>query len=556
MQALETLLKEEKSTPWSQIKSGELADLLFQVAENFYIEGDFLVSDTAAHMGVTPTSVWFEVIFPSVWGLLSTATFLNSPDRRQIPLGQLPIVIPKANKLLGKHQAVSMMPSNNFDRLFFPGFSGYLFLGDSQDKITINSFGGLALCLLPFNSLSIGVLDILHLLCHGPYRVVAKFSEKNEFLRPHLENIFSPLILMKALKIVEGGVEVGSRLIAQPRFDRIHLTGSRQTSDAIKKNIGSKLFTSELGGVTPVIIFPEVIKDQKLLCYAARQLTYGALANNGQHCVSYQVIIVPESGQAALSKVLISEMGLKCSAADQHSPKRLLIDEMATMKAKRIVDNAIQCGATACPSPCEPNGRQFPVTLITGITTEMKIFQEEIFGPIVGIMSLPDHDFANEAVKIMNHPRLLGDLGASLYTANPDSEKIHQTVCHLKHGIIGINCYPGLAFATSLPWGAGVEGSSGKGWVHNYQFLTESYFHKVVIKTSLKPNGFGFIKWEDPWLHNVSNQAALRLAKSIVNATIAFFKKQSIRFMAALIIMLPSLVLREIIAYKKDCIKE
>ena len=101
MQALETLLKEEKSTPWSQIKSGELADLLFQVAENFYIEGDFLVSDTAAHMGVTPTSVWFEVIFPSVWGLLSTATFLNSPDRRKIPLGQLPIVIPKANKLLG-----------------------------------------------------------------------------------------------------------------------------------------------------------------------------------------------------------------------------------------------------------------------------------------------------------------------------------------------------------------------------------------------------------------------------------------------------------------------
>ena len=77
-----------------------------------------------------------------------------------------------------------------------------------------------------------------------------------------------------------------------------------------------------------------------------------------------------------------------------------------------------------------------------------------------------------------------------------------------------------------------------------------------MIKTSLKPNGFGFIKWEDPWLHNVSNQATLRLAKSIVNATIAFFKKQSIRFMAALIIMLPSLVLREIIAYKKDCIKE
>ena len=555
MQALKTLLEEEKSTPWSQTKSGELADLLFQVAEGFYIEGDVLVSDTAAHMGVTPTSVWFEVIFPSVWGLLSTATFLNSPNRRKIPLGQLPKVIPKANKLLGKHPAVGMMPSNNFDRLFFPGFSGYLLLGAGQDKIAIDSFGGLALCLLPFNSVSIGVLDILHLLCNGPYRVVAKFSEKIDFLLPHLENIFSPLILMKALTFVEGGVEVGSRLISQPEFDRIHLTGSRQTSDAIRKIIGSKLFTSELGGVTPVIIFPEVIKDQKLLCYAARQLTYGALANNGQHCVSYQVIIVPESGRITLSKALISEMGLKCSA-DQNPPKRLLIDEVATVKAKRIVDNAIQFGATAYPSPCEPRGREFPVTLITGITTEMKIFQEEIFGPVVGIMSLPDHDFANEAVRIMNHPSLFGDLGVSLYTADPDSEKIHQTVCHLKHGIVGINCYPGLAFATSLPWGAGVEGSSGKGWVHNYQFLTESYFHKVVIKTSLGPKGFGFIEWEDPWLHNVSNQATLRLAKSIVNATLAFFKKQPIRFLAAQMIMLPSLALREIIAYKQDYIKE
>ena len=127
MRALDTLLDEEKSTPWSQTKSETLANQLLEVAESFYIQGDVLASETAYHMGVTPTSVWFEVIFPSVWGLLSTAAFLNSPDKKDISLGQLPTIVPKADKLLGNYPVVSLVPSNNFQRLFLPGFSGYLF---------------------------------------------------------------------------------------------------------------------------------------------------------------------------------------------------------------------------------------------------------------------------------------------------------------------------------------------------------------------------------------------------------------------------------------------
>src|SRR5262245_62790847 len=114
----------------------------------------------------------------------------------------------------------------------------------------------------------------------------------------------------------------------------------------------------------------------------------------------------------------------------------------------------------------------------------MRIFRDEAFGPILGLLPIPDDNFGERVLALANSKDLRGDLGISPFTSVPSAHDIEQIAAKLRHGIVMINAYPGVAFATSVPWGAGVQGLSGRGWVHNYGFLPETCLEKVVISTS------------------------------------------------------------------------
>jgi len=543
-------MEAEQSSPWAKTTTRVFAGQLAEIAESFYTHGDELATETARHMGVTPTSVWLEVIFPSVWGFLSMYSFLKSME--DIPLSNLTAVEPTSADMLCGIPALHLLPANIFQSMILPDFSGYVLLRTPKNEGSVRILEkGLALCLLPFNLASIGALDILQLLAHGPMRVVAKLSEKVNFIKPYFEKIFSPLLLTKALVFVEGGPEVGSWLAGRSEFGRIHLTGSGRTADAVQELVGVERLTCELGGVTPAIILPEVFQNDQLLRQAARQVAFGALANNGQHCVSYQVVMVAESQQVTFRKALGFEMGLTVSTGASQL-MRTLVDDSAAARVGELVEDARRLGALVNPDACYPQGRQFPVTLLHGVTDQMRIFREEVFGPVVGIMSLPDHEFADQAISKANQPALSGDLGASLFTNQPDSFLVHKLAGQLKHGIVAINSYPGVAFATSLPWGAGPGKASGRGWVHNYQFLAESFIQKVVLSAPLGRKGPRPFVWEDPWLPNVSGPNTLRFARSLVRSTLAFFKKQPLRLLASQSTMISTLLFRELTSRRQD----
>ena len=171
----------------------------------------------------------------------------------------------------------------------------------------------LALCLLPFNLASIGVLDIAHLLCKQQQRVIAKVSEKVEFVGPLLERILAPFIEANALRLVYGGPDVGAWLAARPEFSHIHLTGSARTAAAVAQVAGQQKLTAELGGVTLAIVFPDALQTEADRRQVARQVAFGALANNGQHCVSFQMVLVPASEHTAFERMLSQEFRLASS---------------------------------------------------------------------------------------------------------------------------------------------------------------------------------------------------------------------------------------------------
>ena len=153
---------------------------------------------------------------------------------------------------------------------------------------------------------------------------------------------------------------------------------------------------------------------------------------------------------------------------------RKLIDRTAAQRLESLLKDAQAKGGQLNPSNPRADGKRFPVSLVTGMNQQMRLFQEEAFGPVVGVMGLPDKDFAQHALRMANSSELSGDLAASLFTSQPESQQTRRIAWELKQGIVAVNTYPGVAFATSLPWGAGPAGLSGRGWVHNYQFVTRS----------------------------------------------------------------------------------
>jgi acyl-CoA reductase-like NAD-dependent aldehyde dehydrogenase len=543
---LKALVDEERHSAWNQTPVQQVARLLDRVAGLFFVHGDALAYETAERMGVTPGEVWFEVVFPSVWGVLSTRCGILKRAESFSPLESVtPALTRRQLTTLAGRTALRMLPANWLERLLLPGFSGCVVLrrrpGDPKQPREFrevrseSSKGPLALCLLPFNLASIGALDIVHLLCYRQQRVVAKISEKVEFVGPHLEKIFEPLIRLKALQFVSGGPEVGSWLAGRPEFSHVHLTGSARTAAAVEQVVGRERLTSELGGVTAAIVLPDALSDDQRLRQTARQVAFGALANNGQHCVSFQLAFVPASKEDAFAQALWAEMTLAARRDPEGNGSRRLIDASSAKRLERLIDDAISLGARVVPEVASANQRHFPACLIQGINEKMRLLREEAFGPIVGLLALPDDDFVQQALRLAGSAELYGDLGISLFTSAPNSPETERIAAELRHGIVTVNTYPGVAFATSVAWGAGLQGLSGHGWVHNYSFVPEGEIEKVVLSTSLGRKGWGPIRWEDPWLLNLTGDRSIKVARTLVRLALAFFRKERRKLLSSLL---------------------
>ncbi len=544
---LRDLRDAEQAKPWKEENASFVVRLLNEVADLFWVCGDALASETAIRMGVTETDVWLETIFPSVWGLLSAARGIGAATHPSEPLSacRLPAVGFSRTRFAGQ-DAIQLLPNNAFERCLLPGFRGYALMSEGRSRTSVPpAEPGLALCLLPFNLASIGVLDIVHLLCSRQRRVVAKISERVEFIGPHLERILRPLIAANALRLVYGGPDVGAALSTNPSFSHIHSTGSISSGRAVTQAVGSERLSMELGGVTLAIIFPDALGSSQDLRQVARQVAFGALANNGQHCVSFQVAIVPAAMETVFSEVLWREM-IQASRRDGGDERGCeLVDAAAAHRLEAFASELKKEGARLTPINPRASSRMFPATLVQGIHSTMAVFKEEAFGPIIGVMSLPEIGFGERALELANSSDLTGDLGLGLFTATPDSSSIRKFARQLRHGIVAINTYPGVAFAMPLPWGAGRMGLSGSGWVHNYWFLPEQEIEKVVLTAPLGRKGLGPLKWEDPWLLNVSGANTVAFAKALVGATLGYFQKRPSRFVIAQAGLLSAMARRE-----------
>ena len=259
------------------------------------------------------------------------------------------------------------------------------------------------------------------------------------------------------LNIVPGpGGTAGQRLIEHPGVDKIAFTGSVEVGKRVAAACapGLKRLTLELGGKSPNVVFADGDLEA-----AARGALSGIFYGKGEVCAAGSRLLVEASAHDALVQT-IAEKAKKMVAGDPLNPKtRLgsLVSEEQRRSVMGYVEKAQAEGATLVagghPTAVNGAGAFHEATIFDGVTPEMTIAREEIFGPVLSVLTFRDEA---EAAAIGN--ATVYGLAAGVWTR--DVSKAHRMARVLKAGTVWINTYN--FYDPALPFGGFKQSGFGR----------------------------------------------------------------------------------------------
>ncbi|MFO0202530.1 MAG: aldehyde dehydrogenase family protein, partial [Alphaproteobacteria bacterium] len=241
------------------------------------------------------------------------------------------------------------------------------------------------------------------------------------------------------LQIVIGkGSEVGKLLAAHPAVRVLSLTGSTSTGSSLMAAAsgGIKRVSLELGGNAPFIVLPDADLE-----FTAEQLVRLKLFVSGQVCVTANRIFVHHEienrfTQIVAEKIAAAKVGDGLQEGVDAGP---LIHRIACGEVGSLVDAAVAGGAKVVVrnesyqrEAALQEGSFYPPTLLSGVTDQMAIAQQEIFGPILPILS---YSRVSDAVQRANET----PFGLAAYVYGKDIANCHAVARGLEVGIVGVN---------------------------------------------------------------------------------------------------------------------
>jgi len=231
-------------------------------------------------------------------------------------------------------------------------------------------------------------------------RVMIKPSE----LVPRFSALLKEVISTKfdATEIVVTGIEDDiSQAFASLPFDHLIFTGSTRVGRLVAEAAGRNLtpITLELGGKSPAIV------DRSAdLGEAAERIAYAKLVNAGQTCIAPDYALVPEASVQDFAEKVQASMRRMFGTDPANKDYTSIVSDRHYQRLESLVTDAAAKGAriVQAAKPDDPawkTKRKFPPTIVIGVTPDMTIMQEEIFGPLLPILGYKD---ATEPVSYIN----------------------------------------------------------------------------------------------------------------------------------------------------------
>lgn len=269
-----------------------------------------------------------------------------------------------------------------------------------------------------------------------------------EYLDRAMESVDAPAGLANV--ITGSGKTVGDMFCQHDAIEAISFTGSTAVGKYLAANSGMTELTLELGGNDPTIVWDDADIEQ-----TATQLISGACSNAGQVCNSVERVIAHEAIEDELIEALVAEANSLSigDPFDEGTDIAALISDEESENVGRILEETRDAGATV---ECGGNydGRQFEPTVLSGVTPEMPAAKEEVFGPLVPVLSVRDFD---EAIEEANNTEY--GLEAGLFTQDIDRAK--RAADEIDAGAVNINTVSGFR-TDHMPYGGFKDSGVGK----------------------------------------------------------------------------------------------
>lgn len=254
--------------------------------------------------------------------------------------------------------------------------------------------------------------------------------------------------------VVGSSSDIGNELTSNPTVRKLSFTGSTEVGKLLEAQCVPTLkkTSMELGGNAPFIVFDDADLDS-----AVQGAMISKYRNSGQTCVCSNRILVQSSVAEAFTQKLVAaaealNLGNGLTDGVDLGP---LVNARAVQDVDALVKATIEAGAAvACGgSPSELGGNFYSPTVLTGVTPDMAVFRNEIFGPVAPVTTFETEE---EAIQLANDT----EFGLASYFYTRDIGRVWRVSEALDYGIVGIN--EGIISNEMAPFGGVKESGSGR----------------------------------------------------------------------------------------------
>jgi aldehyde dehydrogenase (NAD+) len=296
--------------------------------------------------------------------------------------------------------------------------------------------------------------------------VVCKPSEVAPASSAALARILPEYVDTDAVAVVEGGIPETTALLEQ-RWDHILYTGNGAVGRIVAAAAAKHLtpVTLELGGKSPVI----VARDANIKLAASR-VAFAKFLNSGQTCVAADHVYVHRDVEQQFLAALRAEIAQRYGPAPQESRDfGRMVNVSHTQRVKNLLDQGGY--EVVCGGEVDVERRYVAPTVLRGVSPHAAVMGEEIFGPVLPVLTFDDLTEVTAAINA-------GDKPLALYVFTASDETVEQVLSSTSSGGVCVNDAISHLLVSSLPFGG--VGDSGYGSYHG-RWGFETFSHRRAV---------------------------------------------------------------------------